>query len=39
MNREEWIETREVQIAREMPDMFPYGYARFLAEQEWEEKQ
>lgn len=28
------IEDRAHQIAREMPDMFPFGYAMYLAQQE-----
>lgn len=36
MNKSDWIEERARQIEREMPDEYPTGYARYLAEREWE---
>lgn len=33
MTRAEWIDAMERQLARTMPDMYPSGYARFLAEE------
>lgn len=32
LSRQEWIDSMERQIARNMPDNHPSGYARFLAE-------
>lgn len=32
-NRKEWIEAVGRQLARSMPDMYPEGYAYWLAEQ------
>lgn len=36
MTRDEWIADRARQIELEMPDAFPVGYARHLAEVETE---
>jgi len=32
LTKREWLEQMERGIARTMPDMYPSGYARFLAE-------
>ncbi|QGH79722.1 hypothetical protein SEA_ANON_51 [Gordonia phage Anon] len=38
MTRDQWIERRANAIALRMPDEFPAGYAKYLAETEWDEK-